>query len=669
MFLIDLAEKIEETRYKVAKVVESFLLRRLFYLKSKFVEVLSHRFSSLYCAFFIVGLSIFVRSFRDLGHDSAAVIDVTKMILQGKKYYFDFIENNLPLFFYFNSIPVLFSELFGVSPLIAVSFWSNVVGVSGIYFSSKILKKSDVFKKDNLLFNLIIIGFFAGYFLRVFTIAYDEFGTKSSYFLVFLYVYFSYFLVEDKYLKKSDEIVIGVIAALLFCLKPHYGLIVVAVEIYKIFKKKDFFSAFCLRNYISLGVICSYLLLIIFCYPELISNISNLSEIYFRNKSSGYYVFGIVVNDYFPIFLTILLIYCFISRDVVLEKMLFFSLIAALTPVLEITGGLDQRFISYSIFLPVALVSLVYLVRYELINIRKHWILVFVCFFVFWFDFVSIFGMLVWLVYFWWVLVLVDIFYYKRQIIKDIFSWSCFLVMVLFSLFSLFNTKLNEFGWFLGALSLVYYILVRERNNKSELSLVSAFVIFTVISHLFFSYFVGVVGSKKSLGFKLKTPNYVSDQFFKIINEKGGKFVMISDGIYNSYPIRKFVKVNHHIPLVLSYDALYNFWSNSKNRYEAISSQNQYLLDLVKKQIQDVDNNIIFVRKEDVCKTGLLEFYFGDLEFKKLFLDNYEFYNRVIDIEEYVLDKNRYFGEFYEEENIRNLRIIKGDYEVYIRKK
>lgn len=662
-FLIDLAEKIEEKRFAMAIILESFLLGCLSKAKLHACNVLNHKFSSLYFVLAIAALSIILRSFRDVGYESMALIDVTNMMLSGKSYFVDFMDNNLPLFCYFNSIPILFAKYFGLSEVVIVDWWSNLIGGVGIFFSAKILLKSEFLRKNRVFVNLIIAGFAVGYFLRVFTFSYGEFGTKSSYFLIFSYIYFSYFVIEDNLINRFDQVIIGLVAALLFCLKPHYGFIVIAVEFYRIFKGQGLHQkiqlAFCLRNYVTLLILSAYVALMVFYYPEFISS-----------QNAKDYSLGVLINDFYPSFLVIFLLYFFVSRDLFLEKILFFSCCFILIPVFEMIGGYDQRFTAYSVFLPALLVILVYLVNQNLLNLKKSWFLFGISFLVMQFETQMVFELLVNLVFLWWVFVLVDVFYYKRRdfgvlniskALDAVIFWLILVLLTYISMYNLFYDKYYIISWVLSLLMFAYYVFSHEKYSEGKgFSKVSSVIIIIVSGYVFSLYWQGVVGLKNYQSVKYKTPNYVSEQIIKSASQKIGDFIMISDNLADSYPLRKVTNFGYQDPMIFSYESLYQF---------SPKADDKFLLDSIKKKISDPENKTIFIKKADLCSIGFLEFYFRDLEFKKNFLDNYEFYNRIIEVEEKSLDENLYVGEFYDEENIRELTNIISDYEVYVRRK
>lgn len=227
---LEIQNNIEEKRLILGKKLEWFLLKKL----AVFGQFLSHIFTAKHSTFFgcltIVAISIIAQSTRDIGHDSSVYLDVIQKMLNGGKYYYDFFENNLPLSFLFTAIPYSLAKFFHGNSIIFLEIFINLVGITSIYSSVKILKRSETYNSQPI-FNLIIFGFATGFFLRVFTLQYNEFATKSTYFIAFAIPYISYHCLESSALKNRDQIISGTLAALLFCLKPNYGILVIAFEI------------------------------------------------------------------------------------------------------------------------------------------------------------------------------------------------------------------------------------------------------------------------------------------------------------------------------------------------------------------------------------------------------------------------------------------------------
>ena len=78
-------------------------------------KILINYYSSRYFLFSVCAaiflLSIFLRSFIDIGADTAIYIDVGRKIAKGGKYYYDFFESNFPISFYFYALQSHLSSL------------------------------------------------------------------------------------------------------------------------------------------------------------------------------------------------------------------------------------------------------------------------------------------------------------------------------------------------------------------------------------------------------------------------------------------------------------------------------------------------------------------------------------------------------------------------------
>jgi hypothetical protein len=61
----------------------------------------------------------------DIGQDSGLYLEIAQKIFAGKKYYNDFFEYNFPLSFLLLIIPVGFSKLLDLSPIISADYFVN----------------------------------------------------------------------------------------------------------------------------------------------------------------------------------------------------------------------------------------------------------------------------------------------------------------------------------------------------------------------------------------------------------------------------------------------------------------------------------------------------------------------------------------------------------------
>ncbi|MBM3580083.1 MAG: hypothetical protein FJX34_04860, partial [Alphaproteobacteria bacterium] len=217
--------------------------------------------SLLICALIFL-LSIFLRSQIDIGPDTGIYLDLGKKVVEGKRYYYDFFESNFPISFYFYALEYRLSTLLHINPIILSDIIINLLALLSIFWSARILRRGGI-KSD-----LIIIGFFLGFFLRVRGLSLGEFGTKTSLLLLLLFPYISYSLVSEKIFTKRDLIWRGCLMGLMPCVKPHYLIFLLVIESYKFWQTKSpqFFLE--LDKLLAAAIYLGYLVWIIWFLPE-----------------------------------------------------------------------------------------------------------------------------------------------------------------------------------------------------------------------------------------------------------------------------------------------------------------------------------------------------------------------------------------------------------------
>src|SRR3989338_4343049 len=208
--------------------------------------------------FFIILFSIFLRSMIDIGADTAFYIDLGGKIANGKQYYYDFFESNFPLSFYFYALQHYFSQFFNINPILTSEIFINILGIFVLFFANKILEKDILFQKRKDYKNLLIIAFALSFFLRINAISIGEFGTKTSFILLGLFIYIPYSLIDKIYLTRKDFLARGSSMALIFGLKPHYGIFIICIEIFNLYKTKS------LKFFIELDKIFAIFLILLY---------------------------------------------------------------------------------------------------------------------------------------------------------------------------------------------------------------------------------------------------------------------------------------------------------------------------------------------------------------------------------------------------------------------
>lgn len=680
--IIDFLEKFENKRLTIGEDIKSFLLAKLQLILQVLKNIISSKNTAFYGPLFLILLSLFLRSSRDIGHDSAAYLEIGKKMLDGGKYSIDFFEPNLPFSFILSVIANFLSRIFSINNLFTSELLLNIVGISSIYFSSRILKRSKIIE-SRTLYNLIILALTSGFFIRVFTLQFNEFFTKTTLLLAFLFPYISYQLLDQKHLKKSDDITAGIFSSLLFFLKPHYGIFVIFFEIEKVVRSKSLFVVFCFRNYVTLGAMTFNLLLLLLFFPGYFAASHEIFSLYFDEAKILISLKVILKIDIFPILLLSFLCSFLIKRRVILQKFFIVFLAASFLLISELIGGLDQRFILYSTSLPLIYSLFFFIFKGGYINWKKDYIFLILIICLFQFDQRSFSSIAMNIGAFWWIFVLVAIFNkkdlkinYKNFFEKTLFPQKFFYKLIfIFLIFLTFYGSLNKelfyLTWLLSALLFSYIIAFYQKSfqvDKEKFSRLLACAIFTILSYLIAWHLMAIFNLKSySYSIMYNSPSYANTQIIKSIKVNAGgqgdQITLISGSIPSFYPAITYANKENPLPFL----HLLNLYHTDYNNLNKVS---KYQLERLKKQIKSKKNKVIFIIKSsfafsEECHIGFLENIFTNGEFKNIFLKNYKFSNRIVERE--IMDKKT--SALQEQESgPSNLTRIKRDIEVYVRK-
>jgi hypothetical protein len=686
--LLEIQKNFEEKRLILGKKFGEFLLKKTLRITRFFSQVLASKQCAFFGCLLIIAISLLAQSSRDIGHDSAALLEITKKFLNGEKYYQDFLENNLPLFLYLNAFPHFLAKAFDLNLIICSEIISNLIGILTLYLSAKILSRSEICKNCTI-FNLIILSFACGFFWRVFTLQFNEFGTKSTYLLALVFPYISYHLISENSLKKIDQIAIGTLAALLFCLKPNYGIFVMVFEVAKLYKKKSIISGFCLRNHATLFWLISYYILIKNKVPDYLEYWQTLAKLYYSERN--FYYFFILKSEVFPVFLISFLCSFLIKKLEFLRPFFLASLAISLVVISELTADFDQRFAFYSICLPLVFLLTFLMTKNSLINWNRDWFFLVFILIVPQFDSKSSFDFIGSLCIFWWIFAiaknkkwkdflqekdLVKLGFLEKILIpRTFFSWFFFL-SIIFTSFALFFFK--ETSNLALIISGIFFVLLLFFDQKTSLdknfSTLNSISFFAVLSYFLSLHLAAIFNFSNSSSFQYKSPNYLNDQIIKNVknySKKDEEITIISESIPTSYPARNYLKKENQLPFV-SFQYLYSEIEKNDPNPSPTINEKDYLFSKLRQHIKEKRSQLIFIENKNSsdfgeCNIGFLEYYFRNEEFKKSFFKNYVFLNQIVEVEK--SDKKI---EFFDEKSSlkpeESSKKITRQIEVYIRK-
>lgn len=674
------------------------------FMREKIIKTLGSQFFLLTSCAIIFLLSIFFRSTINIGADTGIYLHLAKKIAHGEKYYYDFFESNFPISFYFYALEYQLSQLFHINQIILSEIVINLLALLSIFWSAKILKKTTI--HDNKAhYNLIIIGYFLGFFLRPNALQVGEFGTKTSLLLLLLYPYISYSFERKIALRRKDLTYRGALMGLIPCIKPHYLIFIISIELYKFFQKKSFrfFAEFDKLVMYFVGSLYLFLMIkftpeffefIVPMWPKIYSAYDNI-DVFFENSWRH------VAARIAP-FLFIFLIFSR-SRFGINDRILvLFFTAASLLMIMENVGTIDQIVIFDAITTICVLKILFDLFDSKLILFSENKFIILGLIFVPIFDTeimpASVFG-LGGFVNIWLLLALIYPFFLAKKLtlqqrkkyfsVKNIFL---FLASYLALMSSLILILRHFDGWIYLAISMpvlfgALFFFEQKIYSKfySRFSPFSVFVIIAAASCLLYSYIFGVI-RVFTHDDEFTSPNKISDfvTYYSQVYapKKDDGFTMVSVWIAHQFPelnyLEKEIEGKFYIASLQANQA-----STGSSRMFAIDDSdrvfvNAYLFDDVKNQLKNPHIKGMFfnessniLNKKNRCLIGTLEYYFSDPEFKKIFLENFHFENHVIISKKVVpLKKIKFIAG--EKESIFDqvkptTQKILHDFEVYVR--
>jgi len=618
----------------------------------------------------ILLLSILLRSMIDIGSDTGIYLSLGKKIANGGRYYYDFFESNFPLSFYLYALEYKLSQLFHINPIILSEIVINSLALLSIFWSSKILKNTRIY--DNKAhYNLIIIGYFLGFFLRPNALQIGEFGTKTSLLLLLLFPYISYSFEKKSQLNKKNLIYRGCLMGLMPCLKPHYLIFIIFIELHQFFQKKSpkFFLE--LDKLVMCLIGASYLFLMLKFTPEFFEFMVPMWLKFYSVYDDGGAFFKNAWRQLatkIEIFLFIFLIFSrlkFTSNDKVLA--LFFAAAASLI-ILENISTADQMVIFYAaVTVCVLKFSFDFFASQQVISLQNK-IIIFSLFFLPILNSeilaLPMFGP-VGFVNVWWLLALIYPFLFAkkftpeqrkkylsvRNILLFVLGYLSLLLAALLaaSLFGrMIYVSINLLLLFAVLFFLERKICLWSRTKNSakfypNFLSPSVFLIAATMSCLFYFYVAGVVNliNKTRHPFPSKLYDFLAYYSKIYAPETEDGIAMISIWNVHQFPFLNYMgkeiyRKNHAAAITANSGVGGSSAMFPTSDVDSVFTRS-YLFDDLKNQLKNpqvklllINNSPEDLNRDNRCLISVLEYYFLDPEFKKIFLENFYFKNHVM---------------------------------------
>jgi hypothetical protein len=618
-------------------------------LENKITKYLASSSFQISSCILVFLLSIFLRSRLDIGGDSALYIDIVAKMANGGKYYYDFFESNFPLSFWFYKIPYFLASFFKISPVISTEIFVNLFGIISIFFSARILRKTNLSKINQ---NLTITSFAIGFFLRYNALELNEFATKTSFLLAFAFPYIAFSFARKNPLNFLELISRGILAGLICCLKPHYIFLPLLIEGERFYRKKTI-RFFIETDKLIIGFIgISYLFLMLKFTPEFFEfMIPMWSRVYYSYRDSfnflknAIHLFGVQIVVFSGFFLI------FLRRKFKPEDkiMTLVFVAASLILISENLGSFDHlsTFFALTFFTFIHLIYAFYeekpiITRKYSSKIIAAIICIIICLEP------KLFISLMQISIIWWIIFicLIESFYcdLKAGIILVKHKKTALVIFAISIIFILLASVIiatkNQIFYvtFINTAFFVFLFFYEKSRIKlaKNFSPIFIFVQLLLILNLLLTVCLSISNSYGGNNVS-KSPNFLSDNIIGYskanLHQKSDKIIILSYFIAKSFPALTYLDkinptANNTAGALYSKigDDFFNYQSSDKKNDIFISN---YFFNDLKKQINDKNMKIIFVDRSDTCLISFIENYLRDSEFRNIFLKNYHFAGRI----------------------------------------
>lgn len=617
---------------------------------NKFKDFCQTRYFLFASCLLIFALSIFLRSTIDIGADTAVYLDLGKKVFDKKKYYFDFFESNFPISFYFYALQYKAAQILHLSPIILSEIVINLLALFAIFFCAKILKRTTIFE-NKAHYNLIIIAYFLGFFLRPYALQIGEFGTKTSLLLLLLFPYISYSFQETNPWNKKDLIARGILMGLIPCIKPHYLILLILVEAQRFWQKKSL-RFFLELDKLMMALIGAFALFLMMKFtPEYFEFIPPM-----WSKTYAAYAHGNVFLKNFwhnsAIMLQFIFVFLLFARTKISANdkvLILFFLSSIILISVENLGTIDQIVVFYAVA-SICFLKFIFDIFAAQKNIfyeNRFIILAVILLPIFDMEILpAAFLGLGGFVNLWWLVALIYPFVNRKKLSPK--KIICFFALYFSLLFIALLTLKIMGGWayVVTNLTILFFVLFifEKRNAAQKFSQLSVFVIFASISSLLYCYVSSITGvlTRESV---YTFPNKFSDTLVyyskKYAPQKDENFLMVSIWIAHQFPTLNYLeKPNNqkfHMAVIQADQGVAGnakmFPIEDSNRVFVYS----YLFDDVKNAIENPKTKLVFfnntpeiLNKDNRCLIPTLEYYLLDPKFRKTFLENFHFENHVV---------------------------------------
>lgn len=201
--------------------------------------------------------------------DSSWLIYAAGRMVEGQMPYIDFMETNPPLILWISMLPVLLGKIFSLSPFTVFPLLVTLLNIASIWLTAKVMRENNVLGSKPI-FQVVLLYIAFGFFL----LSPAVYGQRELLFITLVLPYLIKSLsVEQERKSGVTELIIIIMAAIGFALKPFFLLLWGMNELHKAIQERNFLSIFATRNWIIGFVQLLYFASVYYLTPEYLNTI------------------------------------------------------------------------------------------------------------------------------------------------------------------------------------------------------------------------------------------------------------------------------------------------------------------------------------------------------------------------------------------------------------
>lgn len=241
-----------------------------------------------------------------LNGDMSWLMLAASRLMKGGMYSKSFFEPNPPLILFLSMPPVIISQLFSVSITWVAKLYVLSVSLFSFAICYSLIKQ--LARKNDFLF---LYGFSLSLLAIFICLPFGELGQRENFIIILTMPYLlsvmNLLQGDGNTISTNKRIIIGIMSALGFALKPFYLVTFIAVELYLCVRKRSLYSALRMETIVMSAVMALYVFIVLVFFHDYIHvMIPFIARYYYQGYATPFHK---LVSSHATIYLLAVLIY------------------------------------------------------------------------------------------------------------------------------------------------------------------------------------------------------------------------------------------------------------------------------------------------------------------------------------------------------------------------